>query len=172
MEGDRLHGGRRPGVSRALFGTYALLWSATVIAAGASAAGLRLGAAVSAPHDALAPTVATAWSLLSHNAVVALWPLALVALGWPQIPAVRRAGDALVMAQLASHGATVGLALGAQPGLWRFLPHLPAEWVGIAAPGAAWFLARRGLGASRALAGVSLSALLVAAALETWAVPL
>lgn len=158
-------------MNRALITTYALLWTATLIAAAASATGL-VGVSTHAPHDALAASPATAWALLLHNAVVALWPLALVALGWPQIPVARQAGDVLVAAQLVVHGTSVGLAFGAQPVLWRFLPHLPAEWLGLSAPIAGWLLARRQRDATRTLAGVSLAALVVAAAVETWAVPL
>jgi hypothetical protein len=160
-------------VTRALAGTYAALWAATGVAVLAGALGLH-PADVSPPRDVLPATVATAASLLAHNLLVALWPLALVALDWPRLRATRLAGDALIAAQLAAHGLLVGGALAQHPALWRYLPHLPAEWLGLALPAARWLIARRDPD-RRALATWALAAtaaLAAGALLETWAVPL
>lgn len=155
--------------------TYGALWASTGL--GAIAAGLG-GAQllhVGKPHDALHPTVATALDLLAHNALVALWPIALATLGWAVIPAARRVGDVLVGGQIALHGLLVGGALGQQRELWRYLPHLPFEWLGLALPAAGWLLSRHAGATPRrlsVLAAASIAALSVAAAVETWAVPL
>src|SRR5262245_54659571 len=96
-----------------------------------------------APHDALPATAATYGELLAHNVPVALWPAALVLIGWPYLRGVRQAGDAIISVQLLSHGLFVGVAVGARADLWRYLPHLPLEWLGLALPAAAWLHARR-----------------------------
>lgn len=154
---------------------YLALWMATGSGAAIGAVtGARLAHAA-VPDDALAASAATALELLAHNAPVALWPLALVAVGWPDIPVVRIAGDALVAGQLLAHGLVVGDALAQHPQLWRFLPHLPLEWLALATPAAGWLLARRDLAGRQRVAGLaatSIAALIVAAGLETWAVPL
>ena len=66
--------------------------------------------------------------LVEHNALVALWPLALVALGWPELPGARTAGDLLIAAQLLAHGLLVGTALGQHPAAVA-LPAPPAAGV-------------------------------------------
>jgi hypothetical protein len=160
-------------VTRAVVGTYAALWAATAAAVLAGALGLQL-AKVSPPRDALPATVATAAGVLAHNLLVALWPLALVALDWPRLRATRVAGDALIATQLVAHGLLVGGALAQHPTLWRYLPHLPAEWLGLALPAAGWVTARRDPD-RRALAAWAIpaaAALAAGALLETWAVPL
>jgi hypothetical protein len=160
----------RAAVTRA----YAALWATAAAGAGISAAGIHI-LTVTAPRDALEPNVETAASLLAHNLPIALWPLALVALEWPQRRVTRVAGDALISGQLVVHGLIVGTALAQQPTLWRYLPHLPAEWLGLTLPAAGWLFARHTTATrSRVLACAlgSVAALTVAAALETWAVPL
>ena len=108
--------------------SYAAIWVATAV--GILVAGFtRPLFDVDAPRDALQASPATAVDLLVHNTLVALWPLALVALDWPQLRGARTAGDVLVAGQLALHGLLVGAAVGQQPSLWRYLPHLPAEWL-------------------------------------------
>jgi hypothetical protein len=158
-----------------LLRTYGALGVLTAVAAAAAAAGVTTMAAVPAPHDALTASLATAAGLLSHNAAVALWPLALVTLGWPGIPGIRQLGDVLIAAQLLAHGLAVGGVMGVRPEVWRYLPHLPFEWLGLCAPAAGWALARGGAhrpGDGLKLASVSITALVVAAAVETWTVPL
>lgn len=155
---------------------YATLWAATGATAAIGALTSLKLVYVAAPHDALQASAATVLELVGHNALVALWPLALVAIGWPAIPIVRIVGDALVTGQLLAHGLLIGDAWAQHPHLWRYLPHLPFEWLALAAPSAGWLLARRGpAGAVRPcvpLAATSIAALVVAAVLETWAVPL
>jgi hypothetical protein len=160
---------------RAISRCYLALWLATAAGAALASAGLQLIRA-GAPRDALEPSLYTASGLLAHNALVALWPLALVAIGWPALAGARAAGDALVAAQLLSHGLTVGGALGQQPDTWRYLPHLPLEWLALAIPAAAWLTARahpprpaaKTIGVT---AGACVAALLGAAAIETYLVP-
>ena len=150
---------------------------------GATAAGALLGLAgialisARAPHDALGAHASTALTLLRLNAVVALWPIALLGLGWHRIPFARRVGDTLVRAQLLGNGLVAGNALGQHPQLWRYLPHLPFEWLAIAIPVAAWVSARRAdISYERqtllAVAVACLGALTVAAAVETYLVPI
>lgn len=151
---------------------YAALWVGT--AAGALlAATRRLDLTSGTPRDALPATVDIAVDLAAHNALVALWPIALVAVGWPAIPIVRSVGDVLVAGQLAGHGLLVGSALGAHPDLWRYLPHLPVEWLALAVPAAAWIIARRDEPV-HVVKTVLLTGLLVvgAALVETYAVPI
>lgn len=161
-------------MTRAICSTYGALWTVSVLSAGAASGGIALFEA-GTPRDALDASAGTALSLIANNALVVLWPFALIALSWPAIPGARFAGDALVAAQLLMHGLTVGGAIGQRPELWRYLPHLPLEWLALALPATAWTLARRNalpvLTLYR-LATVSLAALVVSAALETWAVPL
>jgi len=127
------------------------------------------------PRPTLARDTGAALGLLAHNAPVALWPLALLALDWHEIPLARRAGDGLIGAQLTVHGATVGAALATWPELVPWLPHLPAEYAAIALPAGAWIAARRRGGGGRhelaLTAALVLVLLALAAALETWAVP-
>jgi hypothetical protein len=152
---------------------------AMVMAAGAGAllddSGLRLVDA-GMSRDALVARPRTVIELVAHNAPVAVWPLALVALGWPALPGARRVGDALVAGQLLGHGAIIGSALAQHPGLWRYLPHLPLEWLALALPVAAWAQARAGRPAGAVLIGLvalRVTALLALAAIvETYLVPL
>lgn len=153
--------------------TYLALWTATAAGAVLALVGGVVLLRVGAPRDALEASAATAEGLLWHNLGVALWPLVLVAVGWTSIPVTRRVGDAMAIGQLVLHGLLVGNAIGQQPALWRFLPHLPFEWLGVAVPVAAWRAARGGLEPNLApVVVVSIAALAAAASLETWAVPL
>lgn len=155
---------------RLLAATYLLLSAATALAAMIASRGASL--VERAPHDALPARPDVAVDLLAHNAPVALWPLALAALGWATIPVARRVGDALIATHLLAHAALVGGALGAQPATWRYLPHLPLEWLALALPATAWLAARRGrpphlvVSASGTVASLGLAALL-----ETYATP-
>ena len=92
---------------RAISGSYLALWLATAAGAALASAGVHVIRAA-APRDALEPSLDTASALLAHNALVALWPLALVAIGWPALAGARAVGDALIAAQLLSHGLIVG----------------------------------------------------------------
>jgi hypothetical protein len=151
------------------------LWATTALGAIAVTAGADV-LRTPAPRDALDATLKTAANLATHNAIVALWPLALVALSWPSLPIARRLGDALIAAQLLDHGLVVGGALASQPAMWRYLPHLPAEWLALAAPAGTWATARtHPLGQPAQLgtaAATTLAAVIAAALLETYLVPL
>jgi hypothetical protein len=129
------------------------------------------------PYDALPASLSSVWELWTHNAPVVLWPLALIALAWPWSPGLHRLGDVLVAGTVLGHGITIGSALAQQPELWRYLPHLPLEWLAIALPAAAWRTARKrpAPGPIRALlptAAATAGLLLLAAIVETYAVPL
>ena len=134
------------------------LWASTALGAAVTEAWLT-ALRTPPPRDALGATPETAMSLLVHNALVALWPLALVVLDWPSWPGLRRVGDALV-----SH-----------PAIWRYLPHLPVEWLALAIIAAAWTDARSRpptrRGGLAVIAAATLVALAAAAIIETYAVP-
>jgi hypothetical protein len=165
--------------ARALSISLLAVWAATLAGALTALAGLHILAA-RAPHDALPTSVGTGLELFAHNAPVALWPLALVAIGWPALPAARLLGDLLIAGQLLAHGLLVGSQLGQHPGTWRYLPHLPFEWLAIAIPAAAWLRARTrrartpdgddGVGLVGPLAAC-IAALAAGAAIETYLVP-
>ncbi len=155
--------------------SYLTLWAATAAGATLATVGVNLFAAP-VPHDALPATPATVARLLVHNAPVVMWPLALIALGWPRRPGARRAGHALVAGQLLAHGLLVGNALGQQPVLWRYLPHLPIEWLALATPAGAWLAARHdtttSLQSLRHTLALAIAVLALAAIVETYLVPL
>ena len=150
----------------------AVLWALTATGALLAAAGL-VELTSGAPRDALPARLEIVVDLAAHNALVALWPAGLIAVGWAAIPVARTVGDILVAGQLAGHGLLVGSALGTHPGLWRYLPHLPLEWLALALPAAAWATARRNE-PPLLIPTVLLTALLIAGAalLETFAVPI
>jgi hypothetical protein len=161
--------------ARSSTAAFAVLAVSAALGAVLAEAGARV-ITVGAPRDVLAATPQTVLELVAHNLPVALWPLALIVLGWPALPGARQAGDVLVGGQLLGHGAIVGNALVQQPGLWRYLPHLPVEWLALALPVAAWAQARAGR--SFGVAGVVEAAgrvvmlLVLAAVVETYLVPL
>jgi hypothetical protein len=65
----------------------------------------------------------TAGELLADNAHVALWPPALITLGWLRLPG--GAGHALLAVQLAVPACWSATRSGDTPPLWRYLSHLP-----------------------------------------------
>ena len=151
------------------------LAAAAVAGAALARAGVEI-VAVGEPYDALQNTAETVAMLARHNTAVMLWPVALVALGWAAIPVARHVGDALIAGQLLAHGAVLGSALAQQPGLWRYLTHLPLELAALIVPAAAWIAARRGTPITRTglagIAGVVVALVVAAAACETYLVPL
>lgn len=152
--------------------SYTALWVCTVAGALLAAAGV-LELTSGAPRDALPARIGVAVDLAAHNAPVALWPAGLVAAGWAAIPVARTLGDVLVVAQLAGHGLLVGSALGAHPDLWRYLPHLPIEWLALAVPAGAWVTARRGEPVHLMKTALLTGPLVASAAfVETYAVPI
>lgn len=152
-------------------GVYGALWAST--AAGGALAELGVELTAGTPRDALPARLHVAAELFTHNALVALWPLVIAALGWPAIPIARAVADAAITGHLLGHGLLVGNALASHPDLWRYLPHLPVEWLALALPAAAWITARRSEDVAP-LFTTSLTALVLAAAalLETYAVPI
>lgn len=139
---------------------------------------LALGAPSVTPHDSIDPNAAAVVSLFLHNAAVATMPLALLALGWDQIPIVKNLADGLVAVVVIANGAVVGYAFArAGLALLPYLPHLPFEWTAIAIPAGAWFSFRlqppvdRRSSLVRAVGPTTL-ALLIAALLEAVATPL
>jgi hypothetical protein len=100
--------------------------------------------ASSAPHPTLIPSVGAAASIFATNLRVAVIPLILIALRFQVGRVSRLLGDVLLAAVLAGNAIRVGLALGRwQDRLLPYLPHLPLEYLAIAAAGAAWLDARR-----------------------------
>ena len=133
--------------------------------------------ATPAPHDALPATSGTAGGLLAHNAPVALWPLALVALGWPRLPAARRVGDVLVAGQLVAHGVLVGNALGQHPACGATCRTCRSNGSRSPLPAGAWLTARTQRTLRRGtwlvqLAVAAVGVLALAAIVETYLVPL
>jgi hypothetical protein len=138
---------------------------------------LAAGASHTNPHDAIDDSPGAVASLFAHNAAVAWIPLGLAALGWDRERGLRLTGDAVVLASLIANGGVVGYALArVDPKLAAYLPHLPFEWTAIALPAGAWLCLRRAYPNRRALLlqtlRLSACALLLAALLEVYAVPL
>lgn len=151
---------------------YGALWACTAAGVGLAAlAGVEL--TTGAPRDALPARPGVAVDLFAHNALVMLWPLALLWLGWAQIPVARIVGDGLVSVHVVGHGLLIGSALGAHPDTWRYLPHLPVEWLALAVPAGAW-LAAGTAGRVNPIRGLIVTAVLLAGAalMEIYAVPL
>lgn len=165
------------GDGRAFAGCLVGVWAATLAGALVSDLGFRL-VDRPVPRDALPARAGTVIDLLTHNLPVALWPLALVAAGWPALRGARVLGDGLVAGQLLSHGLLVGAYLGQNAELARYLPHLAFEWVAFAIPAAVWLRARVAQHAefgppALGVAGAwCVAALGVAAAIETYLVPI
>jgi hypothetical protein len=159
-------------MTRELTRSYAAIWGATAIGTTTGLLGLQL-LATTAPYDALDATPATALALLTANAVVALWPLVLIRLGWHRLAPANQIADLMVRAQILGNGLIAGNALGQHPRLALYLPHLPLEWLAIATPVAAWHTARRG-NAPTAIrtATTTLVAVVGAALIETYLVPI
>jgi hypothetical protein len=151
---------------------YASIWAATVAGVALGLLGVRLlNAAV--PYHALTESPRTALMLMAVNALVASWPLALLTLGWQRVPRLAGLADVLVRGQLLGNGLIVGNAIAQHPSLVRYLPHLPLEWAALSTPVSAWLAARAGRPWSAAnTAALTLAALLAAALVETYLVPL
>src|SRR3954465_11657512 len=102
------------GVQEATLAALTPLAVAALAGAALAAVGVRV-LVVGPPRRSLVAEPATVLELLRHNSAAALWPLALIALGWPALRGVRRVGDALIAGQLLTHGALVGSALDQHP---------------------------------------------------------
>ncbi len=128
-----------------------------------------------APHAALAGSVADALWILQHNLRVLAVPFLLAGLRFPASRLGRRSGDAIITGMVAASTIPVGSALGRwQERLVPYLPQLPLEWAALTVATSAWLAARHGQASVRELAviGASTAVLLVGAAgLETWCTP-
>lgn len=130
-------------------------------------------------HSELAPapraTVSRAAGIFLANIRSTGWPLLMLAAGLHCLPALRRVVDVAVIASVAANLVPVGVALATyRLALVPFIPHLPIELWAIATGPACWYLASRGRlrGAGLTFSVVLLVvALVVAAGVETWAVP-
>jgi hypothetical protein len=168
--------------TRAWLRAYAGLWSATLVAALATALIPGAGTIVrellslrSNPVAAPPSSLPHALALAAHNLPVAAWPLLLGVRGAQRSAIGRRSADCLVLAVLLANVIPVGAALGAdRVRLLPFLPQLPVEWAALALGTSGWMLQRRGIVRvwARAKLLLMLAALvLCAAVLEIWAVP-
>ena len=128
-----------------------------------------------APHDPNAHDIATALSLWFHNARLALAPLAAAAAVQNHPGRLRRTGDVLLGVVFAANVIPLAVELGT----WgsRLLPYIPnalVELLALVAGPVSWWLVTRGRAPVRSLwltAAIVVALLLLAACLETWAVP-
>jgi hypothetical protein len=131
------------------------------------------------PRGGPPPSVGEALGLFWHNLAVCAVPL--LAAGGLGRGRLQRLVDVGIAVDVAAQTGIVGAAIGAYG--WHmveFLPHLPFEWLGLAAGLAAWLEARGDHGEplrrARLLslagyAGVLLVSLMIAGLLETYATP-
>lgn len=131
-----------------------------------------------APHPTLHGTLAEALSIAVTNASSLAAPLLLTAGRWHTSPLTRRLGDVLVAAIIAVNALLIGLALGRHPiALLAYLPHLPLEDAALTTAAAAWVTRRAPSSAHQrprsvaAYAAVTLALTVLAALMETYAIP-
>ena len=128
-----------------------------------------------APHDPNAHDVATALSLWFHNARVALAPLAAAAAVQTHRGRLHRAGDLLLGVVFAANVIPLAVELGTWGSrLLPYIPNAPVELLALVAGPVSWWLVTRGRLPVRSLwltAAIVVALLLLAACLETWAVP-
>jgi hypothetical protein len=149
----------------------------TLLAAGASALWPEFGPGRD-PRPTLHGTPGEAVSIFVTNARTLIAPLLLAAGRWHTGRATRHIGDVLVAAVVVANPVMVGLALGRHPiELFAYLPHLPLEDAALAMAASAWVV-RRLPGADRQppasvlrYAALTLAVALLAAVVETYAVP-
>jgi hypothetical protein len=168
---------------RAWLRAYCGIWTATlgitllvVIGAGRLKAqvshvlGARLDPQLNAP-----PQIGHVLELAAHNLPIAAWPVLLGAVGAHRHPTTRTIADVLVATAMTANILIVGSALGAYgTALLPYVPQLPLEWAGLALGVSSWLVQRRQALTVREGAlcvGVMACVLLLAAALETIAVP-
>ena len=128
-----------------------------------------------APHDPNAHDTATALNLWFHNARVALAPLAAAAAVQNHAGRLRRIGDVLLGVVFAANVVPLAVELGTWGSrLLPYIPNAPAELLALVAGPVSWWLVTRGRVPLRSLwriAAIVVALLLLAACLETWAVP-
>jgi hypothetical protein len=168
---------------RAFARAYAAVWAATLagwltvelLGGGARSdarelIGARLDASVNPP-----PRLGYVLALAAHNLPIAGWPLLLPVLGAHRHRIARLCVDALLAVALIVNAAPVGAALAVYgTRLLAFIPQLPFEWAALALGPGTWLCQRkRALAPRQALAvlGVIAALVVIAAALETVAVP-
>jgi hypothetical protein len=126
-------------------------------------------------RPAPAPTLGTFSSLLLTNVQATAWPLVPVVLRAEQSRGLRRIVHGAVLISLGANVLPVGAALGVyRLTLTPYLPHLPLELYAITTGASSWLCVARGRprNAHLVAGGISIgAAILVAAFLETWAVP-
>ncbi len=128
-----------------------------------------------APHDPNAHDVATAVSLWFHNARVALAPLGAAAAVQNHPGRLRRVGDVLLGVVFAANVIPLAVELGTWGSrLLPYIPNAPVELLALVTGPVSWWLVTRGRLPIRSLwltAAIVVALLLLAACLETWAVP-
>ena len=121
------------------------------------------------------PTIGAAGWLLANNLRATAWPLIPVLARAQRPDWLRRVIHAAVLASVAANLLPVGAAIGVyRDRLVPYLPHLPFELYAITTGPVAWMISTRRPLTRRQLATIAASmigALVVAAVLETWAVP-
>ncbi len=162
---------------------YAALWTSTLaagalVALGGSLVGgwVRRTLALSLSGTGNPPpTVGRMLALAAHNIPIGAWPLLLGVLVAENNRRARRAADAALVACMLANTVPVGAALGAYgASLIPYIPQLPIEWAGLAIGYGSWLIQRRrAVSVHQRLQWVALTivVLLVAAALESYAVP-
>ncbi|MDQ6807546.1 MAG: hypothetical protein M3065_21930 [Actinomycetota bacterium] len=148
----------------------------TITGAGVLAGALAPALAGSThPHPTLVGTVGEASSILLNNLRALPAPFLLVIFGFPAARITRTVGDLAVAAILALNCIPVGIALGRWQGrLLPYVPHLPIEFSALTCSTCAWLIARDNSKRRRELAVLALTTvtlLIGAACLETWATP-
>jgi hypothetical protein len=183
LDRDRAEGNSLGGFWRAWLRTYGRIWTATLgvallVATGAGdvrapvrhVLGARLDPELNAP-----PRLGHILALAAHNFPIAAWPVLLGVVGAHRHPTARRIADVVVAGAMTANILIVGSALGAYgTALLPYLPQLPLEWAGLALGVSSWVVQRRRALTVREGAlcvGVIACVLLLAAALETVAVP-
>jgi hypothetical protein len=127
------------------------------------------------PHAALTGNLDDWTSIVADNSRVLAAPFLLWLLGMHNSRVSRQVGDAVVLVVIAVNAIPVGIALGRwQSRLIPYVPQLPLEWAALILAVSAW-LTIRTTSATRhqvaVLAASTVSLVLAAAALETWATP-
>lgn len=154
---------------------YVALWAALVAGWAAASVLPGLDAGVRAHldlemADVSPPSIDVVAALAVHNASIALWPLAGIAIDLHN-SRLARLLDIFLAATLAGNAAIIGMALSAYGArLLPFLPHLPLELLGLALPAAAWAAGRRGASPARvgAIAWQTVGVLLLASVVEAY----
>ncbi len=99
------------------------------------------------PHPTLHGTLAEIGSVIATNLRVLAAPFLLAAFHWPRGRLTRTLGDLVIATLIVHNTLTVGFALGHWGGrLLPYVPQLPLEWTALATAGAAWLMARHGVG--------------------------